>query len=532
VVSMNQRLNEMKEKISGFWGRLSKKKKWGYVGIFLFLVLSLSLGIYFFSKPQLVPLYANSLSQKEVGDIKTELERQGYTDFQLADNGTKILVPKQDAPDLLVNLAAKGLPKTGAISFGEMTQNAKFGITDREFDAMEREVIQGQVAELITHIDGIKNANVMITLPEDTPFLRPDEKSTASASVIVEMEPGYTLEPGQIRALYHLVSKSIPNLPKENIAIMDQYSQLLDDQTDDSDGLDMQAYEKQRKIQQDVERDITRNLQSMLGTIMGTDKVLVQAFVKLNFDQVKTKEQLVEPVNKESNEGIAVSVEKITKSYKGQGSADGTDGTGETDVPGYPAEGSGESSESEELQNRVNYEVNRITKEIIQSPYSIEDVTINVGVEPPNPKKPSSLTPQMEQNIKDILSNVVSTALADKKNLTQRDINNRITVFPKEFAGKQQIQQTKEEPNYLVYGIGALTLIIIGVSLFLLLRKKNKLQYQEELDLSRMESLQEFAPIEEEAVIIRQELEDIIQKNPDDFVALLRYWINEEKKED
>jgi flagellar M-ring protein FliF len=530
---MKQRLNDMKEKISGFWGGLSKRKKWGYTGTFVGLVLALSLGIYFLSKPQLVPLYANSLSQKEIGDIKTELERQGYTEFQLTDNGTKILVPKQDAPDLLVDLAAKGLPKTGAISFEEITQNAKFGITDREFDAMEREVIQEQVAELITHIDGIKDANVMITLPEDTPFLRSDEQSSASASVVVELEPGYTLDPGQIRALYHLVSKSIPNLPKENIAIMDQYSQLLDAQTDESDGLNMQAYEKQRKIQRDIEADITRNLQSMLGTIMGTDKVLVQTFVKLNFDQVKTKEELVEPVDKENNEGIAVSVEKITKSYKGKGNTVGTDGTGETGVPWYPAEGTGDNSESEELQNRVNYEVNRITKEITQSPYSIEDVTINVGVEPPNPKKPSSLTPEMEQNIKNILSNVVSTALADNKKLTERDINNRITVFPKEFAGKRQIQETEEKPNYLLYGIGALALIIIGVLLFLLVRRRKKPEYDEALDLLRIEQLEELAPIEEdEVVVIQRDIEEIIRKNPDDVITLLRYWINEEKKED
>ena len=70
----------------------------------------------------------------------------------------------------------------------------------------------------------------------------------------------------------------------------------------------------------------------------------------------------------------------------------GTVGTGETDIPTYPAAGGDGGSESERLEERINYEVNRITKEIAAQPYRVEDLTINVGVEPPDPNNIASIS--------------------------------------------------------------------------------------------------------------------------------------------
>ncbi len=39
-------------------------------------------------------------------------------------------------------------------------------------------------------------------------------------------------------------------------------------------------------------------------------------------------------------------------------------------------------------KNKINYEVNRIHKEIAESPYKVRDLGIQVMVEPPNPKMP------------------------------------------------------------------------------------------------------------------------------------------------
>jgi flagellar M-ring protein FliF len=532
---MKQQLQDFIEKLNGFWNSTSKKNKFLYIGLFGFVILALSLTIYFVSKPDYVPLFNNELSQQEIGEIKAELDRQGFTDYRLENNGTTISVRAEEASNLLVSLAAKGLPKTGTISFSEMTKDLKFGATDRQLDAMEKEAFQGQVADLLTHVNGVKSAQVVISTPEESLFVRPDDKGKATASVVVELEPGVELEPKQIQTMYHLVSKSIPNLPKENIIMTDQSGQGLDDSSEGT--LLTDNYNKQRKIQNDVEADIQRDLQQMLGTIMGQDKVMIQAFVRLNFDQVKQEENLVEPVNKETNEGIVVSAEKISKSYKGQANPTGVSGTGETDIPGYTAEGDAQGATSEELENRVNYEVNRITKNIVQSPYKIEDLTINVGVEPPDPNDPKSLTNATKANIEQMLSNVVRTALSGNPNLTDQNIASRITVFPREFSGKVQTAKAEARTTQLskwwmvaLAGAGALLLLTLIIFLIVRRRRKRDEEFEEQdpfpLFPPREVRTKEEIEIEEEKAAIKQEIEQMAQHQPEVFVGLLRNWLS------
>jgi flagellar M-ring protein FliF len=533
---MKQQIRDFKEKFSGNWNSISKKNKFIYSGLFIFAVLALSLTIYFVSKPDYVPLFTNELSQQEIGDIKTELDRQGFTDYRLENNGTSISVPAEEAPNLLVTLAAKGLPKTGTISFSEMTKDLKFGATDRQLDAMEKEALQGQVSDLLTHVSGVKSAQVVISTPEDSLFVRPDDKEQATASVVVELEPGVELEAKQIQTMYHLVSKSIPNLPKENIIMTDQSGQGLDDTSEDT--LLSDNYSKQRQIQHEVETDIQRDLQNMLGTIMGHDKVLIQAFVRLNFDQVKQEENLVEPVNKETNEGIVISSEEISKTYKGQADSTGTAGTGETDVPGYAAEGSAQGSSSEELEKRINYEVNRVTRSIVQSPYKIDDLTINVGVEPPNPKDPNSLTADTQANIEKVLANVVRTALSDNPDLTDETIASRITVFPREFSGRSAAPEEEAAPAQLskwwLIGLAAAGgLLLLSLIIFFIVRRRKKNNELEDLEpfpvLPPQEAKsREEMDEEEEKAAIKKEIEQMAQQQPEVFVGLLRNWLSKD----
>lgn len=528
-MSIIQQLRDFKEKYLDFWNSVSKKRKFLFIGIFIAIIVALSLSIYFLSRSTYVPLFTNEMSQKEIGDIKAELDQEGYTEYKLDQNGTTILVPQEDVDNLLVSLASKGLPKTGTISFFDMTKDLQFGATDRQLDAMEKEALQGEVADLLRHVEGVKNAAVVISTPEESLFVRQDEKAQASASAVIELEPGYELEPKEIGVLYHLVSKSVPNLPKDNIVMTDQGGQGLD-HPDQLAGT-MENYEQQRKIQEDIETDIQKDLQQILGTIMGQNKVLVQAFVRLNFDQVKTREDLVEPVNED--QGIAVSVEEISKEYSGKDMAPGVDGTGQTDiVEQYAATNSSQESTSTEIENRVNYEVNRITNEIVQSPYKIEDLTINVGVEPPNPEDPDSLTPETKGNIQQILSNVVRTALSSNPTLTNEDITSRITVFSQEFSGIAELPPTIEQESsslpawwiYALIGVGGLGLLLV---LFAFVRRR-KAKGEEDDPFPIFEETKD-EPLEmkeDEKVAIKKQVEQMAMQQPEEFVGLLRNWLS------
>lgn len=518
-------IKKTKENISQYWKARSSKQKWFIIGTFLVLFIALSTFIFLASRPQYVPLYTGQLTQREIGDIKAELDKEGYTKYKISANGTMIQVPKKDAPDLIVSLASAGYPKDNKINYDIFGENLSFGATDKQYQILEREAMQNQLASVLENVDGIKNAEVILRLPENSVFVRQDDQQKATASVMVEVEPGVKLNSGQVRALYTLVSHSVPNLPMENITIMNQYSETYE-LSDDSDDQALTKYDEQRKIQRNIQSDIQQDLQNLLGTILGTDKVYVQTFVKMNFDKVKTEEKLVEP-QKDSNKGIVISSEKDSKTYTGKGgSAGGVVGTGETDVPGYAASGSSGDSNYEESNEKVNYEINRINKEIIQSPYAIEDITINVGVEPDSPNA-KTLSQATQDSIRNIVSNTVQTALGHP-NLTQQQIDQRITIFPHTFQKNTQSSQGQSF-NWLYLIAAIVGVLLIGglVWFFLRRRKQNTLEPEEE-QITFTKPMEEVTYFEED-MSVESQLKKLLDQRPEDFSKVIKTWLHEEE---
>ena len=59
----------------------------------------------------------------------------------------------------------------------------------------------------------------------------------------------------------------------------------------------------------------------------------------------------------------------------------------------------------------INYEINRIRKEIVESPYKIRDLGIQVMVEPPEAENPNSLPQERVDDITNMLATIVRTSI-------------------------------------------------------------------------------------------------------------------------
>lgn len=542
----------MKEKLLGFknktistWNIFSNKTKWLLIGTFLTTLVLLFAFVYFSSKPSYTPLYSE-LSPSEAGEIKTAIEERGIP-VQVSADGKTISVPKEEVANLKVGLAAEGIPKSGNVNYSVFSENMGLGMTDRQFDVVERDAMQNELASLIKQIDGVTEANVMITLPKENIWIT-DEEQSATASVVIKGNPAFQLDQKQINGLYHLISKSVPNLPTDQIVIMDQNGQTFDMQDEMPADTTLAVYQQQREIRKDIEQEIQMELQQMLGLILGRDKVVVSVMANIDFTKEKREENLVEPVDKENNQGIDISVERIRESYSGEGAAAGdATGTGETDIANYPGLDGGGSSQSERTEERINREVNRINRQIELSPYTINDLTINVGVEPPNPENPKSLTQQNIEDIRNLLKNAVSTSLSmNGKQVTEEELDNRISVFAAEFQGKPSADEEKETkwldniPNDLLMiagaGIGGLLLLL---TLILVLRRRKRQKEEDELILDMFEEPKaQVYPEENNEIDIpeftsrtnpkRKTIEKLAKERPEDFAKLLRSWMTED----
>ena len=215
---MNERFAKIKTNITQFWTSRTRKQKITYgVSLIAIIALAATLTI-FLSRTEFVPLYKD-VSSAEIGRIKEHLDAQGVQS-QVAPGGTSILVPKERVDDLLVSLAAEGFPSSGSIDYSFFSENAGFGMTDNEFDVMKLAAMQTELENLLKGIEGVKEANVMLSLPSESVFLSNENVERAMRFYYLKTESrSYILLMRQINALYHLVSKSLPNLSTEDIDI-------------------------------------------------------------------------------------------------------------------------------------------------------------------------------------------------------------------------------------------------------------------------------------------------------------------------
>src|SRR5690606_22498222 len=181
-----------------------------------------------------------------------------------------------------------------------------------------------------------------------------------------------------------------------------------------------------------------------------------------------------------------------------------------------------------------------IRKDIVESPYKIRDLGIQVIVEPPEQATDGSAN--VEQDITDILSTIIRTTIDTSDvdgELTDQQINSKIAVSFQELLGKQDNHSLEHQQSqfpfwgYLVIGI--LVLIIIVLLIFVLRKKEDhEFEFDDDYDLKGREQEQTVIPDlmehqqETEDTIRRKQVEKMAKERPDEFAKLLRTWLSQD----
>ncbi|MCA0969144.1 flagellar M-ring protein FliF [Halobacillus litoralis] len=530
---MKEKLSLYQERIKTFWTNRSKIQKGLMIGSGIAVILALVMVSIFASSSKMVPLY-NGLTLQEVGQVKAELDTRGVP-YELTEGGTTIMVPEPRAEALLVDMAASGLPSSGSIDYSFFSANTSWGMTDNEFGMIRLDAMQSELANLMMGITGIQDAQVMINLPEETVFLDPDSQQAASASIVLGVQPGYQLENQQIEALYNLASKSVPNLSKDNIVIMDQNFQYYDTENSNSPGSgDLYTYQQQ--VKQDIERDIKQRVQRMLGQMIGQQKVIATVTADIDFTQENRVEELVEPVDPETMSGLPVSVERIEETYEGGVPEDGgVPGAGDEDIANYPAGVTGANGDYEMTRETINNEFNRIRRNIEEAPYKVRDLGIQVAIDNTRTDENGetiTLTAQEQQTVQDGVQSILDSMITTSINGSYGEVNpdEKVSIVFQEFNGQTVPQQPGFSIPVWAYAVGAVLAAIIGVLVWMLVRRRNE-EEEEEYEEVFERVPEEIPDIEEkfdESTQRRKQLEKMARDKPEEFAKLLRSWIAED----
>ncbi|UHA73939.1 flagellar basal-body MS-ring/collar protein FliF [Paenibacillus sp. 481] len=528
---MNEKMNQYREKASQYWNQFSKKQKILLASTVGIMLLAITVLTYQLSKTD-YELAFKDLNANDAAGIIEYLTASNIP-FQLSANGTAISVPVTAAAQVKVDVGAQGIVKSGSIGFEQFTADGLMGgMTDNVFDVRYNNALNGEIERLLSQMQGVQDAKVIINLPQETVFATPDEEQ-ASASIVMRFKPGYRPDQSAVDGYYNLIKTAVPNLAIDNITISSDEGPLFASGTSGTGATTVSGQvNEQLKIQRKYENDIRLNVQQFLANFMGPEQVNVLVSAKLNFDKVQKEENLVTPVNTEDMKGIEISVQELQESFNGTSASEsGVAGVGTGEVTNYPADSGNGDSNSEKTQRTVNYEVNRFKNLIEASPYAVKDLTIHAAVDT------TGMDPNNVQKIENVLRSIVSAQLRDSgTTYTDEQLTQKVSVLAQNGSKDGSASQEGGIPTWVWYAGGALALLAIaGGIMFVVMRRRKRQEemYDNEYDYSYSSSM-ELPSIDLENLTnenqVRKQLEMLAQKKPDEFVKLLRTWLVDESR--
>lgn len=231
-------------------------------------------------------LYSN-LSDRDGGAIIASLQQMNIP-YKFAEGGGAVLVAAEQVHEARLRLASQGLPKGGSVGF-ELMDNQKFGVSQFAEQVNYQRALEGELARSVESISSVEAARVHLALPKPSLFVRDQQKP--SASVVITLYHGRALDDGQVSAIAHLVSSSVPELSAKNVTIVDQSGNLLSTPASGNRGMDA----SQLKYSQEIEQSYIRRIEAILQPIVGAANVRAQVAADIDFSTVEHTDEKYSP---------------------------------------------------------------------------------------------------------------------------------------------------------------------------------------------------------------------------------------------
>lgn len=260
------------------------------LGIMLGLAFSVAMGVaivLWSQEPSYARLYSE-IGEKDAAEILEVLNTQGIK-YKVETGSGTILVPPEHINEIKLKLAGMGLPKTKTVGFELLNKDQGFG-TSKSLEMIRfQRALEGEIAQTIMSIQSVKSAKVLLAIPQQSVFVR--ERKKPSASVVVNLYQGRSLDKGQIESIIHLVASSVPQLEADQVTVVDQKGQLLNSK--DASSLSYLT-SKQFEYKKNVEDHLMERIENIMAPIVGNG-IRVQVSADIDFTETDKTQELFDP---------------------------------------------------------------------------------------------------------------------------------------------------------------------------------------------------------------------------------------------
>jgi flagellar M-ring protein FliF len=518
-------LGELKEILSYLLSFLSpQQKRLLFIGLPLFGSLAYA-AFFIFDRMNYAPLYTN-LSPQDGAAVIKELEA-AKVPYGISGGGTVIEVPRGVIYQTRLKLAGKGVPAGNGVGF-EIFEKTPFGVSEFTQQVNYLRALQGELSRTINSIAAVQSSRVHLAIPSRSNFLGPEEKP--SASVVVDLQPGYHLSPDQVQGIVNLVASSVPKLSADKVTVIDSSGRPLKEIVPAAASSEA---EKLNALKLKHEQEIERRIETMLDPVLGPGKVVVRANVELNLQETQMTREEFDPENRVVRSQRSV----VDDSEAKIGGKPGV----QSNLPGGDASKLITDNGSKRSNESVTYEVGRTTSRILEPRGQIQKISVAVLVDGKYEKdKYSARSAEEMEVIKGVVKRAVGFDGERGDELEVANVPFKIQpVAPLNPVVVPDLRDMFMSPMNVGIAVGAL--VVIGALLFFLLRRK-KPKIPSQLQATVVEptvaapiphEVKEQMTAAAEKIILaadprKEQLAQIAKDYHDATVRILRLWLQEE----
>ena len=380
--------------------------------------------------------------------------------YELAGDGSTIMVPADQALRLRMQMAGEGLPAGGGVGYEIFDTQDALGVTSFQQNVNKLRALEGELSRTIRSLDRIEQARVHLVIPERKLFN--DASAQPTASIVLRARGA--IAPEQVQAIQHLVASAVEGLTPNRVNVVDEKGQLL--AGDNGDGTAAASQSAIAARQASYEERVRRQVEGIVASIAGPGKARVEVAATLDFNR-KTRE-----TTKYDPDGQVV---RSTQNRTQTGDATNTEGKDAvsvaTNLPTEQQPATPGTDQSRELNNQadetVNYEISSTKETEIDEGGAVKRLSVAVAVDgnwTVSGEGARSYQPRSDDDMKKIEALVRSAIGYDEKR------GDALQVVNVQFA--QEDAETLPPANEPFLGLGTpeiMKLIELGVLLLVAL---------------------------------------------------------------
>ena len=325
------------QKLKEHWQNLSDKSRkmlmaiaGGTAAIAIIAVLVLKLG----TNTDYSTLFTG-LNQEEAQEVVALLQEEGV-DYRFNDKDGAIRVPAVKADQTRAELLSKGYPKSG-FTYDMYRSNAGLMTTESDKKQYTLYDLQDRLGAQIRLFEGVQDAKVTIAEAAEQKYALQDNTNTdASASVVVTMEAGQSLNDSKAAAIKNLIARSVRGLNFTNVAVFDADTMM--EVGGSAAGEDAFGSAKDlTALTSLIENNISVNVRRVLEKLYGSGNVAVSVKGTLNMErliQENTQYSTPEKINEQDKTGLLNREDTVNEnsaaSDQGAGGVAGADANADT----------------------------------------------------------------------------------------------------------------------------------------------------------------------------------------------------------